>query len=659
MRKAQTVVFALLLGITPGWIGCSSCSDETSQDEEGDVEISGDVDPGTIDDAGGDEREDVGEVEDAADLDASDPDADDRDAVDLDAAESDSDDPDAAAPDAGEEACPFPYQLQCGGECVAVNSNPDHCGDCEVECEGEEACVGGECTTDCLGDLELCDNECVDLNINNDHCGTCGNDCDDGEGCVEDGQCLDSTHFGPAPEKCADGGPPIDVGFGAETDESECAGSISESTFLWAVCSCGDLEHQDDFLSDGFNSSSGAYQPGGLGGGVGVNGDLIFQSYTEIWGALYVGDGGEALFEDEIDIHQQLHAGGNVEVQDDGWVGDDAYVTGDIDASGGLEVTGTLYQDPAGGTSGDITTGDSVEQSVYVHPPCNCDPEEAIPIGDIVDAAALDNDNEEIGLDEDLFAGGDAPRRVDLPCGNYYLSEIDADDEIVIATEGRTALYIGGDVHVRDNATLTPDPTGELDIFVAGDFHAEDELTLGSPNYPASTRLYVGGDDGLLIESMVDIGGNIYVVPGAIELQDEMEIFGALYGQEVLFEDNVAIHYDRQVARSGAFCPEPEEEEDEENGSGGGDADAGFDDTGEDAGEDAGNGEEDGGACVLEDEPCQEDTDCCAPLICDEQTQTCALMSCLAPGEDCVANDECCSGVCSAGGEQEGECIVQ
>ena len=634
--RSRSAIFALFFGIVLAISGCSGCDDSVSDD---DVGVGADVDVGEVDDV------------DASVEDATEADADANGPGEPDIGDPDADDPDAdVEPDADngeDDACPFAYQMECGGECVAVNTNPDHCGECDNECEGEEACVGGECTTECMGDLELCDNQCVDLEIDSANCGACGDPCDDGEGCVGDGECVETVDFGPGPQGCEDGGPPVDIDFGGEDEVVECSGNISQSTFLWALCSCSDLEVQDELLTDGFNSSSGPYQPGGLGGGVGVNGDLWTQSYTDIWGALFVGDGSDILFEDEAEVYQRLYAGGGVGVEDDSVVREDAYITGDIDASANFDILGILHQQ--GTYGGSLDYGDRVEQSVTVDPPCRCDGDDAIPVGDIVDAAAADNDNDAIGLDEDLFASGDAPRRVELPCGRYYFSEMEINSEVVIVAEGRTAIFVDGDVYIDDRASFTPGPTGELDIFVAGDFHANDEVVLGSPSYPASTRLYVGGDDGLLIEDAADVGGNIYVVPGTIELQDELDIFGAIYGQNVLFQDNVAIHYDRQVAQSGEYCPEP----DDDNG------DNGDNGNGDDNG-DNGNGENDdpGPQCSLADESCTDDEDCCAPLICDDETETCSLMQCLPSGDDCSANDECCSGICAISGDgEDGECI--
>ena len=138
--------------------------------------------------------------------------------------------------DTGDCVCDDGYEL-CNGECVDVNTDPDHCGDCNEPCSTDDpnaeaqctqglcevACldceIGGVCveaqetdddnvcsicdpdqstdayvdaedgtecdanavcdTGDCVcdDDHELCDDQCVDFSTNIDHCGDCNEPC--------------------------------------------------------------------------------------------------------------------------------------------------------------------------------------------------------------------------------------------------------------------------------------------------------------------------------------------------------------------------------------------------------------------------------------------------------------------------------------------------
>ncbi len=82
---------------------------------------------------------------------------------------------DPKKPEAG---CVLP-NLVCGGACLAVNADRDHCGACTNKCIGNDsACLAGKCA--CSGPLiDYCDNVgCMDVSKDLNNCGACGNVCD-------------------------------------------------------------------------------------------------------------------------------------------------------------------------------------------------------------------------------------------------------------------------------------------------------------------------------------------------------------------------------------------------------------------------------------------------------------------------------------------------
>ncbi|MEZ4293868.1 MAG: hypothetical protein R3B70_02745 [Polyangiaceae bacterium] len=82
----------------------------------------------------------------------------------------------------------------CGGECVNLSSDADHCGACDNACF-DGSCVEGVCPgTGCGGGLTLCDGVCVSTESSTDHCGACGVVCPDGV-CVQ-GMCKDLAGCG-------------------------------------------------------------------------------------------------------------------------------------------------------------------------------------------------------------------------------------------------------------------------------------------------------------------------------------------------------------------------------------------------------------------------------------------------------------------------------
>ena len=161
-------------------------------------------------------------------------------------------------------------------------------------------------------------------------------------------------------------------------------------------------------------------------------------------------------------------------------------------------------------------------------------------------------------------------------------------------------------------------------------------MEIGKAAYPASTRFYVGGDDGIHISSSAKVGGFLYAYPGKIHINQSVDIFGGLFGNDVHINGFTNIHYDRNVQRSGRVCeliPDPTDPTDPTD-------------------------PDPGPQCISLDGSCDVDGDCCAPLVCFQGT--CTTARCADPFETCVETSDCCSGVCArAAGDPSGICIIQ
>ncbi|WP_438043002.1 MXAN_6577-like cysteine-rich protein [Sorangium sp. So ce128] len=106
--------------------------------------------------------------------------------------------------------CEAPYSV-CGGACVALHADPEHCGACGQQCPAGEACLQGACEplgtsgegggggdggggggggdgggpSECREGryVKRCGDECVDTRTDPDHCGKCGAPCPPGRAC--------------------------------------------------------------------------------------------------------------------------------------------------------------------------------------------------------------------------------------------------------------------------------------------------------------------------------------------------------------------------------------------------------------------------------------------------------------------------------------------
>lgn len=89
--------------------------------------------------------------------------------------------PDSAAPQ-GDGAAPLDLGCpggtdKCGGQCVDLQLDRSHCGDCNTACAMGMVCSGGRCGASCQPPLVLCQGACIDPRADAKNCGKCGTVC--------------------------------------------------------------------------------------------------------------------------------------------------------------------------------------------------------------------------------------------------------------------------------------------------------------------------------------------------------------------------------------------------------------------------------------------------------------------------------------------------
>jgi hypothetical protein len=364
---------------------------------------------------------------------------------------------------------------------------------------------------------------------------------------------------------------------------------VAQTTFTWALCSCSGVNASQTLLTDAYDSTKGPYAPGGVGGGVGLDGDWTSSQTADVGGTLWSAASKGLVASSPMTVRQELHAGASVTVQMC-TVQSDAYVVGD--ATGPLTVDKVLYQTP-GAARTSVTAGSVVPKAVTVPPPCDCSKSAILPIAATVASKKTANDNAAIGLDPGLLVGGSPPQRVDLPCGEYYLTGIASPIAVTIVAHGHTALYVDGDIVTSSPLTITLDPTAELDLFVAGTLKASQTLAIGSPNYPALSRTYVGGTMPLVVSDNVRLATNLYDATAQVSWSAPVEVYGSIFAGDFKASQTVKIHYDGAVIGAGQSCPPPT--------------------GGCNSCKDCGNQACVNGSCGA----CNDSSDCCAPLFCD------------------------------------------
>jgi hypothetical protein len=75
-------------------------------------------------------------------------------------------------------------EADCGGVCVNLFTDADNCGNCGVACVPEEDCISGTCTLVCTMCETNCGGSCTDVQTDANNCGMCGTICTFGETCI-------------------------------------------------------------------------------------------------------------------------------------------------------------------------------------------------------------------------------------------------------------------------------------------------------------------------------------------------------------------------------------------------------------------------------------------------------------------------------------------
>jgi hypothetical protein len=441
-------------------------------------------------------------------------------------------------------SCPL-YQILCNGMCVST-SDPMNCGGCGKTCSGGQVCSAGGCSGSCLPGLSACNGTCVDTTSDNNNCGTCGHACPMGQGCV-DSSCMPSqSYMNP---NCANGGGGNNVGSGSGS--SVCG--IGVTSFTWSVCSCKDVQLQAEALLDAWDSTQGPYMPGQIGGGMGANNVVnadTFEIYGQLWAGATTGD--SLTTQSAANVYDNVQSANNISPSDL-HARHDAYVAGNI--SGPMVVDKTLYQSP-GKTHGGVTAGTYVSQPVTVKPPCDCT--NKLPVVDIVTYGKTHNDNATVGLDPMVFTRANHPARIDLPCGEYYLTGFTLSGAAAIVVHGHTVIFVDGNITADAFLTITlADSNATLDVFVSGTITGQSEFKLGSPNWPALTHVYLGTTAAFELSSLINLAGNIWAGYATVSWTSDTDMFGSLFANDFQVTSALRLHYDRAVTNGGSDCQPP------------------------------------------------------------------------------------------------------
>ena len=403
---------------------------------------------------------------------------------------------------------------------------------------------------------------------------------------------------------CSSSGPSLELPTVSGT--TQCAGTVAQTAFRYAICSCADLLTSRAVTTDSFDSARGAYDPQQPGrfGSIGVNGDARIGTQgtpetLRAGGTLWLGGAQGIGRNPNVSNGMNVSAGdlkvrGAVQYAGDLSVESDARVAGDIDVNA-LSVNGTLRtskQSTMKATAQRINAR-TIEQ-IDVAPPCSCEDDELVDIAGLVSASARQNDNQAAHFDPAPLANYAGTSRIELPCGRLYVPAVHGSGNLTLAVSGRSALFVGGDLEPGGELRVElTGPDAELDLFVEGTLISSARLELGSIARASRVRLYIGGSAPIFLSGGGSYAGNIYAPFAPFVISTKSEIYGSLFARGIVNSDLLTVHYDEAILRAGEPCAPP--------------------DDGCTSCLSCGNQ-----ACIAgECGACQSDADCCAPLHCE------------------------------------------
>jgi hypothetical protein len=215
-----------------------------------------------------------------------------------------------------------------------------------------------------------------------------------------------------------------------------------------------------------------------------------------------------------------------------------------------------------------------------------------IDVKSLVAFGKANNDNATIGLADDALANVVGGRRLDLPCGRFYLTKIGGPGPIAIVVHGATALFIGQNVVAAGALEVTLDPQATLDVFIHDGIEGSGDLEIGSTQIPSQTRVYMGGNSVGLTNTSI-LAGNFYLPSALLGFAGDKQVYGSLYVGSYAGSGALEVHYDSAILSAGNEC------------------DGGPPPTCKSC-EDCGNQACVHGACGS----CTDSSQCCAPLVC-------------------------------------------
>jgi hypothetical protein len=207
--------------------------------------------------------------------------------------------------------------------------------------------------------------------------------------------------------------------------------------------------------------------------------------------------------------------------------GDVAVDVAPVSLNADATITGTLFYGDsppsiAGGASLDARGG-SVRSSGM----CTDEQSPTLDISSLIAARVDDNDNSTVQPELDKLTHVSGPVTVRLPCGRYYVRQIEGAGMLTIHALGNITLYVGNEVNIGGGLHVSTAQGSRVTLVVAADVRVKGGFRMGEAGNPRM-QLVVGGEHVYFERGDTFVGGALYAPQADLLSDAPLEIEGAV-----------------------------------------------------------------------------------------------------------------------------------
>ena len=317
----------------------------------------------------------------------------------------------------------------------------------------------------------------------------------------------------------------------------------------------------------------------------------------------------------DLELNRNSSVAGYIEVSRDARFRDDMVVLGYTSIGRDVYTRPGKWEIPLWSSVG----GKRITRDFTLDKPCACEAKDLLNVDAIVRDGRQHNDNANpaVNLSPTALKNQNIKSTITLPCGRFYLDELSGVGDVKLIVNGRTALYVGGDVATVGRFDIELGPEGELDLFISGNLAQVGFGTFGDVQRPSAVRVYVGGAGDIIFRGYQPFGANLYAPRSRMHSDGFIDARGSLFLRTLDTNSYLKIDYDRDVLDQGdddaCLPPKPPKPPTPPT------PDAGVPDASDpppqcnsSCDEKCGQQACKNGMCT----GCSTDADCCSPLVC-------------------------------------------